>query len=402
MPYYPPIRRMPDTMRNRTLNGLSRLRRQLDQELPSRTVTDTLMLGTWNLRNFDDNRFVHGFRTQEDNYYIAEIISRFDVVALQEICEDLTPLDRVMRVLGRNYSYIVSDVTEGPGGNRERMAFIYDTDKVSFRGVAGELVLPDRMQIIDGDGDDAKRRQFSRTPFMCAFQSGWFKFVFTTVHIYFGSDSGPKYKRRVKEIRKVAQFLSKRADRDINRKDLGSHLLVGDFNIKFPGSDGDEALKEEGFTVFRNRKGSNKSQTRFYDQISFKSKQDRVQLANADSHGVFQFFDSIYREDDFADYRSEVIKSVRAKITRLKSEKAAAERRKARARTDKTRNKAEEDIQTAVANIAKWTQALGDDAELKTYYLDDWRTFRASDHLPLWVELKIDFSTEYLEGLAEA
>ena len=120
-----------------------------------------------------------------------------------------------------------------------------------FRGVTGELVLPDKLQIIDGEGDDAKRRQFSRTPFMCAFQSGWFKFVFTTVHIYFGSHSGPKYKRRVKEIHSVAKFLSKRADRDINKKELGSHILVGDFNIKFEGSDGDEALTAEGFEVFR-------------------------------------------------------------------------------------------------------------------------------------------------------
>ena len=29
----------------------------------------------------------------------------------------------------------------------------------------------------------------------------------------------------------------------------------------------------------------------------------------------------------------------------------------------------------------------------------EWRTFHASDHLPLWVELKIDFSAEYLEAL---
>ncbi len=34
-----------------------------------------------------------------------------------------------------------------------------------------------------------------------------------------------------------------------------------------------------------------------------------------------------------------------------------------------------------------------------SYYAKTWRTFQISDHLPLWVELKIDFSNPYLEKL---
>lgn len=401
MPFYPPIRRMPSRVKERTIAGLARLRKQLDKEIPERTVTETLLLGTWNLRNFDDDRFNNGHRTLEDFYYIAEIISRFDIIAIQELCEDLTPLDKLMDLLGRNYRYIVSDVTEGRAGNSERLAFIYDEDKVNFRGVTGELVLPDKMQIIDGEGEDAKRRQFSRTPFMAAFQSGWFKFVFTTVHIYFGKDSGPKYDRRVKEIRSVAKFLSKRADRDVNRKDLGSHILVGDFNIKREGSEGDEALIEEGFTVFRNREGSNKDQTKFYDQISFKSKAQRVQLAEEESHGVFQFFKSVYRPRDFPIYRDELLGSVNRKLKEFKRKKKSAERSLARATTDATKVRVQAAIDTQNEQIAKWSACLADDVKLKKYYLSDWRTFRASDHLPLWVELKIDFSDQYLETLAD-
>ena len=37
----------------------------------------------------------------------------------------------------------------------------------------------------------------------------------------------------------------------------------------------------------------------------------------------------------------------------------------------------------------------------QSYYSGKWRTFQMSDHLPLWVELKIDFSDEYLKGLAK-
>jgi hypothetical protein len=37
--------------------------------------------------------------------------------------------------------------------------------------------------------------------------------------------------------------------------------------------------------------------------------------------------------------------------------------------------------------------------EIERYYLSTWRTFQMSDHLPLWVELKTDFSDEYLTRL---
>ena len=31
----------------------------------------------------------------------------------------------------------------------------------------------------------------------------------------------------------------------------------------------------------------------------------------------------------------------------------------------------------------------------------DWRTYQMSDHLPMWVELRIDFGDDYLETIAE-
>jgi len=61
MPFYSEIRRMRPDMKARTLSGLKRLRNQLDKEMPVKTRTQTLVLGTWNLRNFDDNRFMSGY-----------------------------------------------------------------------------------------------------------------------------------------------------------------------------------------------------------------------------------------------------------------------------------------------------------------------------------------------------
>jgi len=39
------------------------------------------------------------------------------------------------------------------------------------------------------------------------------------------------------------------------------------------------------------------------------------------------------------------------------------------------------------------------DTDIEKYYMTSWRTFEMSDHLPLWVELKIDFSNQYLERI---
>ena len=35
----------------------------------------------------------------------------------------------------------------------------------------------------------------------------------------------------------------------------------------------------------------------------------------------------------------------------------------------------------------------------KNWKFDNWRTFQMSDHLPLWIELKIDFTDQYLETM---
>ena len=37
--------------------------------------------------------------------------------------------------------------------------------------------------------------------------------------------------------------------------------------------------------------------------------------------------------------------------------------------------------------------------QIEKYYLTNWRTFEMSDHLPLWIELKVDFSNQYLEKI---
>src|SRR4051794_11284761 len=103
MPFYYAIRKDPADDQKRIAEGLIKLRAQLDRDLPRRTISDTLLLATWNIREFDSSKF--GFRTSESLHYIAEVISRFDLVAIQEVREDLSALDEVQKMLGGWWKY---------------------------------------------------------------------------------------------------------------------------------------------------------------------------------------------------------------------------------------------------------------------------------------------------------
>ena len=65
MPVYHPIRRWPQPARNRVLERLLDLRDLLKSEVGRHRADDTLLLATWNLRNFDSDRFGHGHRLPE-------------------------------------------------------------------------------------------------------------------------------------------------------------------------------------------------------------------------------------------------------------------------------------------------------------------------------------------------
>ncbi len=343
MPRYSPIRFWSDDVaKRRALDRLLALRRQLKAEVGVHKGTNSLLLATWNIRDFDSNKFGHGPRLPESFHYITEIVSWFDLVAVQEVNRDLSALHKVMSLLGRDWDYMVTDTTEGSGGNEERIGFLFDRRRVRFRNVAGEVVLPKS----PGAGDDGL--QFARTPFVVAFQAGWFQFNLCAVHIYYGADSGAKLQRRIDEIRDLARFFSKRQDRE-----LEDYILLGDFNIVSPEHQTMQALEGEGFVTPENLKKqrSNLGGDKHYDQIALKVKEKRLEIG---ASGVLRYTDSVFRDSDqdFAAYFDAMPPDLR--------------------------------------------DAGGDQ---RAYYADKWRTWQLSDHLPMWVQLKVDFTDAYLESL---
>ena len=343
MPFYYTIN-SEDPSERRAAENLLELKKAFGKEgIPERTVDETLLLATWNIREFGGTKY--GGRKKESLFYIAEIISRFDLVAVQEVRSDLTALKKLMEILGGWWKFVVTDVTAGSRGNSERMAFLYNTKKISFGGLAGEIVIPPTKE--KGGKEYKPAEQLARTPFVVGFRSGWFKFQICTTHILYGK-AVAEDPERVKEIELLSEFLAKKAeDKNSWAKNL---IMLGDYNIFSTEDITLKAIKKAGFKIPKALQSipSNVPQDKFYDQIAFIAPEVDNQLESSKA-GVFNFFKYIYRENDGDMYAEEMGEKYK-----------------------KAKNK-------------------------KNYY-KTWRTYKMSDHLPMWIELKIDFGEEYLKS----
>jgi hypothetical protein len=361
----------------RCASRLLAIRKNMDA-IRKRKSDSSLLLATWNIRDFDSNKFKFGPRLPETFYYIAEILSCFDLIAVQEVNRDLSALDRVMQILGREWDYIATDTTEGPGGNEERMAFVYNTEKIWFRKIAGEVVLPDGQLVVSPKKVKAPkdqevneqpevtteeaRQQFARTPFLVAFQSGWFRFSLCTVHIYYGRDSGAQLKRRIAEIERLVKFFADRQDKASRQEkdrfgNVENYIILGDFNVISPDHQTMEALKSEGFAVPEAIDGENvrKEGDHFYDQIAVRVKDKRFRVVGG---GLVDIYADVFRDEDREIYKALLPKSDPEKDEKFKAKTPEALYRK-------------------------------------------WRTWQMSDHSPLWIEIATDFADHYLQEFAE-
>jgi endonuclease/exonuclease/phosphatase family metal-dependent hydrolase len=436
-----------EALRKRTIKGLRRLRTALAEHFPGDTDRmRTVRIGTWNIREFGNSKY-GGRDTYEPLYYMAEIISNFDIAAIQEVRDDMREFLQLRHILGPDWDYLATDVTDGGAGNGERMVFAFNRNRVRFRNIAGELTLPDGKKVLASFGErirlengialqlpagidlsgiyearsqrtdngaikldedveiplpdgtlldlpdgsalavtrgtevtrppgtrgqvnlqvprgavagenfrlrfpgealDQSFKQFARTPYIVSFQAGWLKIDLATVHIYFGSNENEKLlAQRRREIVQLTDALGDRASKEMKKNPENAVVtaVLGDFNIISPEHETMQALQANGFEVpekIRAIPGSNVDRSMAYDQVAFwEPRRDRgyarVEIRGAD---VFDFFEHVYRLDERNIYEPD------------RSERS-----------------------------------------YKT-----WRTYKMSDHLPMWVELTSDFSDAYIEA----
>lgn len=250
------------------LSDLARLRSALDESVPAKALDRNLLIATWNVRAFGD--LTEKWKSTEEDtpkrdlhslLCIAEIVSRFDVVAVQEAKDNLKALRHMLKVLGPNWGLSLTD---------ERMAFLFDTRRVVPSGLACELVVPQEQ--LDRIEPGALRRQFARTPYAVSFRSGTKTFILVTLHILYGEDE----EERLPEISAIAEWLAEWA-RDVNGWDHNL-IALGDFNIDRKGDALHDVFVSTGLdipadlqdvprTIFSDP--DNPHLNKFYDQIAW-------------------------------------------------------------------------------------------------------------------------------------
>jgi endonuclease/exonuclease/phosphatase family metal-dependent hydrolase len=257
------------------LPDLRMLRTRLSADIPPKRLDHNLLVATWNIRAFGDLSETwiaspddHPKRNLFALVCIAEIVSRFDVVAIQETRGNIKALRHMLKLLGPDWGLIMTDVTAGDAGNDERMAFVFDTRRVTTSGLAGELVVPPEWTRSEDIAPNALREQFARTPYAVSFSSGRETFILVTLHVLYGETAAD----RLGELHGIARWLEDWARRE---KSWGHKLIaLGDFNIDRKDDDAFKAFTSTGLrspaeldlvprTIFESGKQA------FYDQIAW-------------------------------------------------------------------------------------------------------------------------------------
>lgn len=210
--------------------------------IPPKAV-DELLIATWNIKSLSkhDSKWTSQSgdsprRDKRSLLYIATILERFDVIAVQELKNHTIAFREIVAWLNRNepgrWRFVITDSSSGAApiptsvknpGNFERLAYLYDTASLDFSGLAAELVIPwHRFEA----GEDRAQEQFARAPYAVSFRSTLdptVQFILLTVHVNYSAKAINAF-----EIREIARWV-----RDWGRKTWAwdtDIIALGDFN----------------------------------------------------------------------------------------------------------------------------------------------------------------------------
>lgn len=245
-----------------------RLRARLDA-LPPKETDRNLLVATWNIRAFGglQERWLEGEGSPKRNLRglacIAEVVRRFDIVAVQEVKRETSAIRYLMdRFLGPDWGVVLSDVSEGDPGNHERLAYLYDKRRVTPSGLAGEIVVP-------AMPDGTRPKQFARTPFIAGFRAGDIQVSLLTAHILYGEVPDDRRPELESFARYTAEYL-----RDGGSSEERNLVVLGDFNIDSRKLDNPlfAAFVERGLVVpeeLLDVRSSTGAAVKHYDQIGW-------------------------------------------------------------------------------------------------------------------------------------
>lgn len=196
--------------------GLLALKKRIvAAKIPSSKLDESINVAIWNIREFGK---VH--RTEAAIHLIAEIFGQFDLVAIVELRNDLTDLGRTLPILGPSWDVVYSDWIDDSGGNKERIAFLFDRRAITFNGLAAEVDAPRGKKATEY----LATQSFWRAPYMCSFRAGNFDFIAIVTHARWGDNIAG----RQAELQMLSDWIDTRfKDKFIEDHDL---IVMGDFN----------------------------------------------------------------------------------------------------------------------------------------------------------------------------
>ena len=224
-------------------------------KVPPSKLDETLLLATWNIREFGKGRL------EASLHYIAEVIGQFDLVCVVELQNDITDLSKVLGYLGPSWKVVFSDYNRDGGGGRERVGFVYDERACTFTGMAGNVF----SERVKKGSEYVSPIEWWRPPYLASFRAGNFDFAILGAHIRWGN----KEANREPELTMLAEWVAARqAENFVFDRDL---IVVGDFNV--PDAKGKlyKALTSNGLKVPKGildkDLGSDLEKGKRYDQI---------------------------------------------------------------------------------------------------------------------------------------
>ncbi len=169
---------------------------------PSTAAASEIKLATWNIRILST-----GSRDDAELTKIAEIIKRYDLVAIQET-RDTTVLNRLKNMLP-GYTYIASDPVES--SVKEIYTYFYKDGLISVIGTPYIYV--------------EDNNEFLREPYIACFKAGNFDFTLINIHVIYGDSVSD----RRAEVSLLDNVISQVQKVNSGEKDI---ILLGDFNLE--------------------------------------------------------------------------------------------------------------------------------------------------------------------------
>ncbi len=257
-----------------------------DRKIPDRS-DDNVIIATWNLTNF-------GEQDREDSHIaiMAEVMRSFDIIAVQEIAEELDHWDQLLDRLGPDWEAVYTDVA----GNRERLGYIYRRDRIQPTGLVAEVAMRGyeraRIVIADLEPEEDTFPGFNRNPYIAGFWAESFTFYLVNVHLYWSN-----MVLRELETKALAKWAKSRLDKAGPPKN--DIILIGDFNMPEdrPGDTIYDQLTEYGLRIPKhstNLVGTNLAGENDYDQIVFFP--SRTNEDFTDRMGVFDFDNAVFKD----------------------------------------------------------------------------------------------------------